>query len=544
MPKKPFSGKAKKAQLQAKRERKAEGGGSKNLNLLLASKLKDDPATEEQEEVKVSGDSKNSKPSRYRLMFKAETKKEIAESREKAQKPIDKVVNLTSTTEMYFDDYHDFPQRQDWSDAWSKDRLERSEQKYFREYVDQIFNHEDMDEDADGKEYSFFELNLETWRQLWRVIEMSDIILMILDVRYATATFPPALYDYIVKVKQKHFILVLNKCDLIEPELSVAWKRYFTGKFPELHVVFFTSFPAYNSMTVRRHGIKMKRLRGNFKMAKEGALQIQEICQKLTAFDLSTWRDKINGEVGDKGEGDIAGDGDSTYLTLGTIGHPNVGKSSLLNSLLGRKQVSVSRTPGHTKHFQTLFLTSNIRLCDCPGLVFPSKVPKPLQVLMGSFPISQVREPYSVVNFLAERLDLPDVLKVILEPEEECWTAFLICSEWAEVRRFFTSRTSRPDTFRAANEILRMALEGKLCLAFHPPGYRKVSLEADPETAFVRDVLGEELEEIVEATDGDLYSDEEDNQDAGDENGSDGESEKDFVVTSSNPFSTLHEHCD
>ena len=151
MPKKPFSGKAKKAQLQAKRERKAEGGGSKNLNLLLASKFKDDPATEEQEEVKVSGDSKNSKPSRYRLMFKAETKKEIAESREKAQKPIDKVVDLTSTTEMYFDDYHDFPQRQDWSDAWSKDRLERSEQKYFREYVDQIFNHEDMDEDADGQ---------------------------------------------------------------------------------------------------------------------------------------------------------------------------------------------------------------------------------------------------------------------------------------------------------------------------------------------------------------------------------------------------------
>ena len=42
--------------------------------------------------------------------------------------------------------------------------------------------------------------------------------------------------------------------------------------------------------------------------------------------------------------------------------------------------VSTSRTPGHTKHFQTIFLTPNVRLCDCPGLVFPSIVSKQLQV--------------------------------------------------------------------------------------------------------------------------------------------------------------------
>jgi len=44
------------------------------------------------------------------------------------------------------------------------------------------------------------------------------------------------------------------------------------------------------------------------------------------------------------------------------------------------KVVSVSRTPGHTKHFQTIFLTRNVRLCDSPGLVFPSVVARPLQV--------------------------------------------------------------------------------------------------------------------------------------------------------------------
>ena len=46
--------------------------------------------------------------------------------------------------------------------------------------------------------------------------------------------------------------------------------------------------------------------------------------------------------------------------------------------------VSVSRTPGHTKHFQTIFLTPTVRLCDSPGLVFPSKVDKNLQVSLCS----------------------------------------------------------------------------------------------------------------------------------------------------------------
>ena len=370
---------------------------------------------------------------------------------------------------------------------------------------------------------------------------MSDIVLMILDVRYATATFPPALYDYIVNERKKHFILVLNKCDLIAPELSVSWKRYFTKKFPELHVIFFTSFPSYNSMTVRRHGIKIKRLRANFRMAKEGALQIQEICQTLTQHDLSSWKGKINGDIPEELIG-AAGDGDNndneeSYLTLGTLGHPNVGKSSLINSLLGKKRVSVSKTPGHTKHFQTLFLTKNVRLCDCPGLVFPSKVPKPLQVLMGSFPISQVREPYSVVNFLAERLDLPDVLKVILDKEEEHWSAFLICQEWAELRRFFTTRTSRPDTFRAANEIMRMALEGKLCLAFHPPGYDISEFKSDPETQLVKDVLGwNEKEDILED---DVEISSEENSESEPES----EEEEDLAARH-NPFSALTEDCD
>jgi len=492
MPKKPFSGKAKKAQLLAKRERKAEGG-----NLLLANKF-----TENQEEegsttnfnkykdVEQSGDKGDR--NRFKLRFKPETKSDIAEQKLKAQNPLEKVTDLTSTTEMYFDDFHDLPERPEWKEGWSKQRLEMSEQKYFREYVN---NKLESDEDKEsGDKVSLFELNLETWRQFWRVIEMSDILLLILDIRYATATFPPSLYDYVVRNK-KSLILVLNKIDLISPELSAAWKEYFTDKFPHLHVVFFTSFPSYNLINVQRNGIRIKKLKANFGIAKEGALQILKVCEEVSKIDLSDWKKRINGE---EGSNEFAVEGnESKLLTIGTIGHPNVGKSSLINSLLGKKLVSVSRTPGHTKHFQTIFLTKNVRLCDCPGLVFPSKVPKPLQILMGSYPISQVREPYSVVGFLAERLNLPEILNLKLDEDEDSWSAFGITSAWADLRKYTTARTNRPDTYRAANQILRMALEGKICLALEPPNFNKEAFVNHSDTGFVKEVLGKEVLEDV-----------------------------------------------
>lgn len=100
------------------------------------------------------------------------------------------------------------------------------------------------------------------------------------------------------------------------------------------------------------------------------------------------------------------------FVTIGCCGFPNVGKSSLLNSLNGRKVVSVSRTPGHTKHLQTIFLTKSVRLCDCPGLVFPSLVCKPLQILAGIYPVAQLQEPYSAIRYLAERIPVVQILKL------------------------------------------------------------------------------------------------------------------------------------
>lgn len=40
----------------------------------------------------------------------------------------------------------------------------------------------------DASQLSYFELNIETWRQLWRVLEMSDVILLITDIRHPVIT--------------------------------------------------------------------------------------------------------------------------------------------------------------------------------------------------------------------------------------------------------------------------------------------------------------------------------------------------------------------
>lgn len=167
-----------------------------------------------------------------------------------------------------------------------------------------------------------------------------------------------------------------------------------------------------------------------------------------------------------------------------------VGKSSLLNSIMGKKVVSVSRTPGHTKHFQTIFLTNNVRLCDSPGLVFPSQTPRHLQVLLGSFPVAQLREPYGSVRFLAERQDLPKLL-VLKHPEgDDEWSSMDICDAFAIKRGFLTAKAARPDSYRAANSILRMALDGKICLSLKPREYhsKKDYWENHPELDSIKEI--------------------------------------------------------
>ncbi|KAG8199035.1 hypothetical protein JTE90_021048 [Oedothorax gibbosus] len=503
----PFSAKQKKMQLQQKRDRKAATNDQTIIPSLTSQKsssveidvINEQPAT-----------SSKHNPNRYRLVFKREKNEDIKQRLTLAKDPFDPVPEnelevayedvFTHTTDL------DMPKRPKWKSSVSKEQLEANEHKYFRVYMHQL--EEKFGEDK----LSHYEMNLETWRQLWRVIEFSDIVLQVADIRYSVYHFSPCLYEYVTKELNKNMILVLNKIDLVPAPLVLAWQEYFKKHFPMLKVMCFAS---YAGMIVKE-GKQGKRL-GNLHMAIAGARQLLKLCEEIVEdkVDLSSWKEKINEESAQIGSGgdffidsdsDIESDGggktskgreiirqqnDTSYfegelyrdnvLTIGFVGHPNVGKSSFLNAVCGKKLVSVSRTPGHTKHFQTIMLTKNVTLCDCPGLVFPSLVPKPIQVLMGCYPIAQLREPYSAIAFLGQRMSLPNILKLrhpelesFEKGEEIRWSSYDICEAWAMKRGFRTAKAARPDVYRAANNILRMALDGRsLCMAFYPPNYTK-----------------------------------------------------------------------
>lgn len=50
----------------------------------------------------------------------------------------------------------------------------------------------------------------------------------------------------------------------------------------------------------------------------------------------------------------------------------------------------------------------------------------------------------------------------------------IIFLAWAEKRRFYTAKGARTDVYRAANAILRMAVDGRLCMYMTPPEYVKL----------------------------------------------------------------------
>ncbi|KAL0858348.1 hypothetical protein ABMA27_012235 [Loxostege sticticalis] len=475
----PFSGKAKKQQIQAK----------KNKTLLLSTSS----GTSTCDVVSVNYQPRNrggrGDTNRYTLKFFRETDEELKAKKEDALKSLKPVpeTELEVDPADFFPPDVSFPKRPPWDFSMTPAQLDAQEQRYFKNYVDQLQTSEHW------KDISYFELNLETWRQLWRVLEMCDVLLLIVDVRYAGMMFPPSLYHYVVTEQKKNMILVLNKIDLVPASVVAGWHQHFTSTCPGLRVVYFTSCPGYNlrGATNDKAGLQVRRRKGRQQMCAEGATKLLEACKDIVGgeVDLSSWERKIKEEAEIDAEEDEATEVGETILekadtsfytherykngvlTIGCVGQPNVGKSSLMNAVMGRKVVSVSKTPGHTKHFQTIFLTQQVRLCDCPGLVFPSKVPRPIQILMGSYPIAQLREPYTTIRYLAERLDLPRLLRMDHPDNDDTWSPRDICDGWAKKRGYLTAKAARLDTYRAANSLLRMALDGKICLWLRPPGF-------------------------------------------------------------------------
>ncbi|KAL6243201.1 hypothetical protein RBB50_009752 [Rhinocladiella similis] len=354
-----------------------------------------------------------------------------------------------------------------------------------------------------------FERNIEVWRQLWRVIERSDLIVQIVDARNPLLFRSEDLERYVKEVDpQKRNLLLVNKADMMTEEQRQLWATYFQQQ--GINYKFFSAHLA-KEMNEGRDAIEELDAR-QLQQQLDRNLPQKTMVQNIQDLNLKDeegeeWSDEEDGSDGSDDQDDSeAGPSEqpsaSTQIltvdelealflenipkdsaqdrktTIGLVGYPNVGKSSTINAMIGAKKVSVSSTPGKTKHFQTIHLSDRVILCDCPGLVFPNfATTKAELVCNGVLPIDQLREFTGPAGLVAHRIPqafLENVygMKILTRPVEEGGTGSPTASEmlraYAKARGFATTGHGQPDESRAARYILKDYVNGKL-LYCHPP---------------------------------------------------------------------------
>ncbi|KAI2641543.1 P-loop containing nucleoside triphosphate hydrolase protein [Hypomontagnella submonticulosa] len=381
------------------------------------------------------------------------------------------------------------PRRPNWDASTTAEQLDQLERESFlnwRRGLAELQEHNDL-------LMTPFERNLEVWRQLWRVIERSDLVVQIVDARNPLMFRSEDLESYVKDVDPvKKNLLLVNKADMMTKNQRKAWAKYFKEK--RIAYRFFSASLA-KQLNDERELENEEPLNGESANPKT----IQKSEQESESEEES---DEDGADSGVSLSQDA--DDDTRILTveelediflkhaydpdnpdkklqIGLVGYPNVGKSSTINALIGAKKVSVSATPGKTKHFQTIHLSEKVILCDCPGLVFPNfATTKADLVCNGVLPIDQLREFTGPATLVAHRIPQPFLeaiygIHIKTRPLEEGGTGIPTASEllaaYAKARGFKTQGVGQPDESRAARVILKDYVNGKLLYVEPPPGW-------------------------------------------------------------------------
>ena len=249
----------------------------------------------------------------------------------------------------------------------------------------------------------------------------------------------PDLEDYIKELNKK-FVLILNKADLIEESLRIKWSEYFFSQHIE-HYFFSANFDqALIDSDAAREG------------------EFGEDFEKKSFGHIYSGNELLH----------MLSTGQ--HLTIGCVGYPNVGKSSVINVLCKKKKVGVASQPGKTKHLQTLILTPLITLCDCPGLVFPSLLSSRAEmVTCGVLPIDQLKDVLSPVEIIC--LGVPfRVLEHKYGIELGGRVNARTLLQKISIHRGFFTGSGLPDEIKAGKMVLKDYVNGRLPFNHMPPG--------------------------------------------------------------------------
>ena len=162
------------------------------------------------------------------------------------------------------------------------------------------------------------------------------------------------------------------------------------------------------------------------------------------------------------------------------IGIPNVGKSTLINALAGRKAAQTANKPGVTRNVQWIKLAGQLELLDLPGILDFSLLRRgEILKLINTMP-GRDEDPYALAKLLVEVLQIAGCYHVLPEfaDKEQSFDTYL--SSYAMSRNFLV-REGAPDLHRGANDLIRRFQNG---------GFGRITLET--QDAHLEDLLATE----------------------------------------------------
>ncbi len=163
-------------------------------------------------------------------------------------------------------------------------------------------------------------------RMMKEEIKPVDCVIYILDARIPLSSVNPS-FDEIIENKPR--LYVLNKIDLVPTEELAAWQRYFDG-LPNSRCVLADS-------------------------TKRAEAKIVAVLKQLNADTLERYKNK----------------GVRKTVRAMVIGVPNCGKSTFINSLLGKKKTVTGNRPGVTRGKQWVAVDPYVEVLDTPGTLYP-----------------------------------------------------------------------------------------------------------------------------------------------------------------------------
>lgn len=183
------------------------------------------------------------------------------------------------------------------------------------------------------------------YKEFHKVVEASDVVLQVLDARDPMGTRCPTVERSVSNSSDKKLILVLNKIDLVPRENLIQWVKYLRAFYPT--IPFKASTQTQQENLSRSRVSTLRNIPDLLQSSR--CLGAEALMKLLGSYSRS---DEIRKSI-----------------TVGVVGFPNVGKSSLINSLKRSKKCSVGATPGLTKVMQEIHLDSHIKILDSPGVV-------------------------------------------------------------------------------------------------------------------------------------------------------------------------------